>query len=102
MTIKSRGHRSVYQQRAAPSQATGFLLAPDASIVNAVYSSGPIGRLVPDDVAGMVAYTARDRVAKDLARLLLRVPLGIRALARLKPERALLEDVARPALAPLD
>jgi len=37
-------------------QATGFLLAPDASIVNAVYSSGPIGRLVPDDVAGMVAY----------------------------------------------
>lgn len=37
-------------------QATGFLLAPDASIVNAVYSSGPLGRLVPDDVAGMVAY----------------------------------------------
>jgi peroxiredoxin len=37
-------------------QATGFLLAPDGSILNAVYSSGPIGRLVPDDVAGMVAY----------------------------------------------
>jgi hypothetical protein len=37
-------------------QATGFLLPPDASIVNAVYSSGPIGRPVRDDVAGMVAY----------------------------------------------
>ena len=37
-------------------QATGFLLTPDASIINAVYSSGPLGRLVPDDVAGMVAY----------------------------------------------
>lgn len=35
---------------------TGFLLAPDGSILNAVYSSGPIGRLVADDVAGMVAY----------------------------------------------
>ena len=37
-------------------QATGFLLAPDGSILNAVYSSGSIGRPVPDDVAGMVAY----------------------------------------------
>lgn len=37
-------------------QSTGFLLAPDGSVVNAVYSSGPIGRLLPEDVAGMVAY----------------------------------------------
>ena len=37
-------------------QATGFLLAPNGSILNAVYSSGSIGRPVPDDVAGMVAY----------------------------------------------
>jgi peroxiredoxin len=37
-------------------QATGFLLAPDARILNAVYSSGPLGRLVADDVIGMVAY----------------------------------------------
>jgi TetR/AcrR family transcriptional regulator, transcriptional repressor for nem operon len=41
-------------------------------------------------------------VAKDLARLLLGVLLGIRVLARAKPERALLEGVARPALALLD
>ena len=44
----------------------------------------------------------RDRVAKDLARLLLGVLLGIRVLARSKPERPLLEGVARPALALLD
>ena len=44
----------------------------------------------------------RDRVAKDIARLLLGVLLGIRVLARSKPERALLEGVARPALAMLD
>jgi TetR/AcrR family transcriptional repressor of nem operon len=41
-------------------------------------------------------------VAKDLARLLLGVLLGIRVLARAKPERALLEGVAAPALALLD
>jgi peroxiredoxin len=37
-------------------QATGFLLAPDGKILNAVYSSGPLGRLLADDVIGMVAY----------------------------------------------
>ena len=44
----------------------------------------------------------RDRIARDLARLLLGVLLGIRVLARSKPERALLGGVARPALALLD
>lgn len=37
-------------------QTTGFVLTPDGSIINAVYSSAAIGRLVPDDVAGLVAY----------------------------------------------
>jgi peroxiredoxin len=37
-------------------QATGFLLTPDGKILNAVYSSGPLGRLAADDVIGMVAY----------------------------------------------
>lgn len=40
-------------------QSTGFVLAPDGSIVTAVYSSGAIGRLVPDDVVGLVRYTKR-------------------------------------------
>jgi TetR/AcrR family transcriptional repressor of nem operon len=43
-----------------------------------------------------------DLVAKDVARLLLGVVLGIRVLARARPERALLEGVARPALALFD
>jgi peroxiredoxin len=37
-------------------QATGFLLAPDGQILNAAYSSGPIGRLVAEDVVSIVAY----------------------------------------------
>lgn len=37
-------------------QSTGFVLAPDGSVVTAVYSSGAIGRLLPDDVVGLVQY----------------------------------------------
>jgi len=37
-------------------QSTGFLLDPEGRILNAVYSSGPIGRLVAEDVIGMVTY----------------------------------------------
>lgn len=37
-------------------QSTGFVLDPDGRIVVATYSSGAIGRLVPDDVAGLVRY----------------------------------------------
>ena len=37
-------------------QSTGFVLAPDGKILNAVYSSGPLGRLVAEDVMGMVVY----------------------------------------------
>jgi TetR/AcrR family transcriptional repressor of nem operon len=44
----------------------------------------------------------KDRAAKDLARLLLGILLGIRVLARSNPERSLLEGVARPALSLLD
>jgi len=38
----------------------------------------------------------------DIARLLLAVVIGIRVLARARPERALLEGLLRPALALLD
>ena len=37
-------------------QSTGFVLDPDGNVVVSVYSSGAIGRLVPDDVAGLVSY----------------------------------------------
>jgi peroxiredoxin len=37
-------------------QSTGFVLNPAGHIVVNVYSSGAIGRLVPEDVLGLVRY----------------------------------------------
>jgi peroxiredoxin len=37
-------------------QSTGFVLDPAGSVVVSVYSSGAIGRLVPEDVTGLVRY----------------------------------------------
>ena len=39
-------------------QSTGFVLDPDGKVVVSVYSSGAIGRLMPEDVAGLVRYHA--------------------------------------------
>jgi TetR/AcrR family transcriptional repressor of nem operon len=74
-----------------------------------------LGALIADRLGEIVSFFRRSikaaqsegtapphLVAKDLARLLLGVLLGIRVLARAKPERSLLEGVARPALALLD
>jgi peroxiredoxin len=37
-------------------QSTGFVLDPDGRVVVSVYSSGAIGRLMPDDVVGLIGY----------------------------------------------
>jgi peroxiredoxin len=37
-------------------QSTGFVLSRAGQVVVSVYSSGAIGRLVPEDVLGMVRY----------------------------------------------
>lgn len=37
-------------------QSTGFVLDPDGKVIVDVYSSGAIGRLVPEDVVGLVRY----------------------------------------------
>lgn len=37
-------------------QSTGFILDPQGHVIVSVYSSGAVGRLVPDDVAGLVRY----------------------------------------------
>jgi len=42
-------------------QSTGFVLDPDGRVVISVYSSGAIGRLVPEDVVGLIRYF-RDHV----------------------------------------
>ncbi len=43
-----------YEEKRQILHATGFLLRPDRTIVVAQYSSGPIGRLVWQDVVGLV------------------------------------------------
>jgi peroxiredoxin len=47
-------------------QSTGFVLDPAGNVVVSVYSSGAIGRLVPDDVVGLVRYL-RERPAPATA-----------------------------------
>src|ERR1700750_1595845 len=37
-------------------QSTGFMLDPSGRVIVSVYSSGAIGRLVPQDVAGLAGY----------------------------------------------
>jgi peroxiredoxin len=37
-------------------QSTGFVLDPQGKVIVSVYSSGAIGRLVPEDVIGLVRY----------------------------------------------
>lgn len=44
-------------------QSTGFVLDPDGKVVVSVYSSGAIGRLVPEDVAGLIGYLRQHTAA---------------------------------------
>jgi peroxiredoxin len=37
-------------------QSTGFVLDPAGNVIVSAYSSGAIGRLVPEDVIGLVRY----------------------------------------------
>ncbi|MDT4934477.1 MAG: hypothetical protein QOK11_2369 [Pseudonocardiales bacterium] len=37
-------------------QSAGFVLDPAGRVIVSVYSSGPIGRLVPEDVVGLIRY----------------------------------------------
>ncbi len=37
-------------------QSTGFVLNPTGHVIVSVYSSGAIGRLLPEDVTGLVRY----------------------------------------------
>ena len=46
-------------------QSTGFVLDPAAKVMVSVYSSGATGRLVPNDVAGLVRY-AREHAATSV------------------------------------
>jgi hypothetical protein len=50
------------------TQSTGFVLDRHGRILTALYSSGAIGRLVPDDVAGFVRYVG-DHAGDALAEV---------------------------------
>jgi TetR/AcrR family transcriptional repressor of nem operon len=76
---------------------------------------GELGAFIADRLAELEVFFARllrraqedgslpaRRDPDDIARLLLAVIIGIRVLARARPERALLEGLLRPALALLD
>ena len=52
---------------AAYLQSTGFVLDRSGRILTAVYSSGAIGRLVPDDVTGFVRYVESHDAARTPA-----------------------------------
>lgn len=45
-----------YEERRNVLQATGFVMKPDKTIVVSQYSSGPIGRLVWQDILGLVQF----------------------------------------------
>lgn len=44
-------------------QSTGFVLGPDGKVIVSVFSSGAVGRLVPDDVIGLVRYVRQHAAA---------------------------------------
>jgi peroxiredoxin len=44
-------------------QSTGFVLDPAGNVLVSVYSSGAIGRLVPEDVIGLVSYLRQHAAA---------------------------------------
>ena len=46
-------------------QSTGFVLDPQGNVIVSVYSSGAIGRLVPEDVLGLVRYLREHAAASS-------------------------------------
>ncbi len=45
-----------YEERRGILQSTGFVVKPDRTVVVSQYSSGPIGRLVWQDILGLVQF----------------------------------------------
>jgi hypothetical protein len=45
-----------YEERRGILQSTGFVVKPDRTLAMSQYSSGPIGRLVWQDILGLVQF----------------------------------------------
>lgn len=98
--------RSLCDRRGCLLVNTALEVAPHDAAVGAIVADrlaeleGFFRRCV---VAGQRAGSiARGRAARDLARLLLTTVMGLRVLARARPDPALLRGAARQALALLD
>jgi peroxiredoxin len=52
----ARALGAFYEPQRGILQATGFVVKPDRTIAVAQYSSGPIGRLVWQDILGLVQF----------------------------------------------
>lgn len=52
----TRRYGAYYDEGRGFLHATGFMLRPDNTIVNAVYSTGSIGRLTPKDSLRIIDY----------------------------------------------
>ena len=52
----ARALGAFYEPQRGVLQATGFVVKPDRTIAVAQYSSGPIGRLVWQDILGLVQH----------------------------------------------
>jgi peroxiredoxin len=52
----SKGMGAFYHGEKKYIQPTGFIVRPDKTIEVAVYSSGPVGRFVAQDVLNLVRY----------------------------------------------
>lgn len=127
----SRERMARIEERHPPKEAIAAFLSeiverslkdPDCKgclLVNSALDVGPHDQAIGEAVAGyldeirdffrrnLVAACRAGTVAKtidpeSISGLLLGVLMGIRTLARVKPERKLLESVARPALALLE
>jgi peroxiredoxin len=48
-------------------QSTGFVLDPDGRVILSVYSSGAIGRLVPQDVIRLIGYLRGSQLSRQEA-----------------------------------
>ena len=83
-------------------QSTGFVLDPGGRVVASVYSSGAIGRLVPQDVIGLIRYLREQRLASRERPPLARV-VAHRGQQRLEilTTRAARAQVRRDARVPL-
>lgn len=54
-----------YEERRSVLHATGFVVKPDRTIAVAQYSSGPIGRLVWQDVLGLVQFAKKQQAPRE-------------------------------------